>query len=324
MVALTLLGVSARAETVLRVGSIIPEGTSWARTMRAFAREVDGGTSGHVKIKLYFGGIAGDEMEELDRMRRGQLDGAVSGGMLCERIAPTYRVMRVPGLFQSRDENAYVLTRLKPDLDKEMLEQGVVHMGDAGVGPSIVFSRTPVASMSDLRAHPLWVWDADDPLKVFLPLMGFRVHAAPIAVAAREYDEGKSDGFVTPPMAALGFQWSTQVRYYTDLRITFISGCLVFTSRAYDPLPQEAKRLLVVATARAQKTFEDTGHKMDDDLLGSLFQKQGLKRVPVSESFRAEFFDAARAAREKVTGSYVPEKLVQRVLSMLADFRGSR
>lgn len=306
------------------MASIIPDGTSWARTIKAFAREVESGTHGKLKIKLYLGGIAGDELQELDRLRRQQLDGVVSAGMLCERLAPTFRVMRIPGVFQSRDENAYVLGRLKPDLDKEFLEQGFVHLGDAGVGASIVFSRSPVSSMGDLRSHALWVWDIDEPLKAFLPVMGVKITTAPIAEAGKVYDEGKADGFIAPSSAALGFQWSAQTKYFTDLRLGYVSGCLLLTSRAFDPLPNDQKQVLLTATARTQKAFEEQGRQMDDELMGGLFQKQGLKRVEVNDAFRAEFFDACRAAREKLVGHFVPEKLIGKVLSMLADFRGSR
>ena len=85
----------------LRLASIAPEGTEWARLSRSFAREVEHATNGQVLIKWYFGGIAGGETEVIDRMRRGQLDGAASGGMMCQRLAPSMRVMRIVGMLQT-------------------------------------------------------------------------------------------------------------------------------------------------------------------------------------------------------------------------------
>jgi TRAP-type C4-dicarboxylate transport system substrate-binding protein len=323
LLAIALIGASARGET-LRLATVAPEGTAWARLTRSVAREVENDSGGRLTIKIYFGGIAGDEMEMLARLRRQQLDGVFSGGMLCERLAPTYRVMRIPGLFQSRDENAYVLGRLKPELDKEFLEQGFVHIASAGIGPSILFSRAPVTTMAELRAHPFWVWDIDEPLKTALPLLGMQIKPAPISSAGRTYEAGAVDGFIAPPAAALAFQWSAQVRYFTDLRMGYISACLLIDNRAYDPLPRESKRAIVTATARLQSLVEEQGRRMDEELMGGLFQKQGLQRVPVSESFRAEFLDIAQRAREKMTSGFVSAALVQRVLGMLADFRGSR
>src|SRR3954463_9025735 len=72
---------------LLRFAAVAPDGTSWAREARAFAREVENVTANGVRTKWYFGGIAGDEMEELARLRRGQLDG-IAGAVYCERLAP--------------------------------------------------------------------------------------------------------------------------------------------------------------------------------------------------------------------------------------------
>jgi hypothetical protein len=65
----------------------------------------------------------------------------------------------------------------------------------------------------------------------------------------------------------------------------------------------------------------DLGRRIDDQLLGGLFQKQGLQKLPVSDSFRAEFFDAARVARAKMAERFVSRDLLNRVQSMLADYR---
>jgi TRAP-type C4-dicarboxylate transport system substrate-binding protein len=327
LAALLLVAQSVRADeshVVIRIGTVVPEGTSWARELKAFTREIATATNGKVQVKLYLGGIAGDEMQAWDRIKRQQLDGAFSGGMLCERIAPSFRVMRIPGLFQSRDENAYVLGRLKPQLDKEFLEAGMVHLGSAGIGATIVFSRTPVTTLSDLRQLRLWVWDIDEVLKMFLPAMGLKLNPTPIAQAAQQYDSKAFDVFIAPASAALGYQWSAQVKYFTDLRVSYLSGCVFVASRVFDALPEEYKQVLRSATAKTQVRFEDAGRKMDDELLGGLFQKQGLQKVPVSTSLRSEFFDVARTVRERMVGNFIAAPLVDRVLGMLADFRGSR
>jgi hypothetical protein len=53
----------------------------------------------------------------------------------------------------------------------------------------------------------------------------------------------------------------------------------------------------------------------------ALLSKRVLDSVPVSESFREEFFSAARAAREKLSDKFVKRALLDQVLKMLADHR---
>jgi hypothetical protein len=52
-----------------------------------------------------------------------------------------------------------------------------------------------------------------------------------------------------------------------------------------------------------------------------LFEKQGLRPMPPSEAFRSEFFESARAARERTAVRLIPRALLDRVLHLLADYR---
>src|SRR5260370_35112001 len=95
----------ARAEpTTLRIATIAPEGSAWARELRSFSRDVESRSDGAVRIKLYLGGIAGDEMEVLARIKRDQLDGTI-GSEICPRLAPSRKVARLVGTFQSPEES---------------------------------------------------------------------------------------------------------------------------------------------------------------------------------------------------------------------------
>src|SRR3954463_7446180 len=87
----------------LRLATIAPEGSAWARELAAYARDVDESTHGAVRIKIYYSGIAGDEFTVLDRIRREQLDGALASES-CTRLAPSMKVTRIVGLFQTREE----------------------------------------------------------------------------------------------------------------------------------------------------------------------------------------------------------------------------
>src|SRR5438067_13647475 len=112
-----------------------------------------------------------------ERVRRDQLDGVVSGGMLCMRLAPTMRVMRILGLFQSRAELSYVLGRLKPTIDEEMRRGGFYDFGLISVGPELIYSRKPIHSMAELRATRLWGWDVDDVMPGNLRALGIEVES---------------------------------------------------------------------------------------------------------------------------------------------------
>jgi TRAP-type C4-dicarboxylate transport system substrate-binding protein len=324
--ALTILWLAAGAahadeRVVLRFATVAPSGSPWARELANYTRHVESATAGRVFIKWYYDAVAGDEMEQLERLRRGQLDGSGSGQMLCEHLAPSLRVARLPGVFQDRDEAEAVLARLRPVFEKEAHEAGHTIIAVTGLGPSIFFTREPVHTLAELKRVRMWRWGADEVGVALSKEMGLDVVALPLSEAARAYDDRRVDGFLGIPSAALAFQWSAQVKYMIDLRNDYLFGCLVVADRAMSRLTLAEQAAVRDLGARVRERYDDLGRRIDDALIGGLFQKQGLTAVPVSESLRAEYFSAARAARERVADRFVPPELLQRVQSLLADYR---
>jgi TRAP-type C4-dicarboxylate transport system substrate-binding protein len=310
-------------EVTLRMGTMAPDGTAWARELNAFSRDVRARTDGQVRIKWYYGGITGDEPTMGERIRRGQLDGAASGGPLCETMAPSMRVMRVVGLLTTPREATFVAGRLWTIFEGEFHKSGMVALGTSTLGAHILFSRTPIRTMDELRKSRLWVWDRDDVLRAELASFGADLLALPVAAAARAYEEHRVDGFIAPASVALAFQWSPLTRYVTDLRLDFITACVVISDRSFDPLPQVARDAIKTAGTKLAVRFADIGIQQDAMLLHGLFQKQGVTTVPVDPRFSAEFFELARATRDKLDPKLVPQALLSRVLGILADFRAS-
>jgi len=274
-----------------------------------------------VRAKWYFGGITGDELETFDGIQKGHLDGIASGGMICERLAPSMKVQGLAGVFQSREEAQYVMERLRPTLEDETRRAGFELLIATGLGPEVIFTRTPVRSMAELRKLKMWRWSADEPGIAMSTEMGLSLVPTDLDVAGKAYDEKRIDGFLAIPTAALAFQWSAQARYITDLRPGYLTGCVLVTHRAMDRMSTEQQRVFRSLFAKYDALFQDMGRKQDEALLGGLFEKQGLKPIPPSEGFRSEFFEAARSARERAATRFVSRATLDRVLKWLADYR---
>jgi TRAP-type C4-dicarboxylate transport system substrate-binding protein len=312
---------AAHAKQVLRLATVAPEGTSWARQLNSLANEVEAATHGELGIKYYWGGMAGDEDVVAERVKKQQLDGVVSGGMLCQHVSPSMEILALPGIFQNGEEVAYVMRQLLPSLQAEAINSGYALLGTVTIGPDVLFSRQPVRTMADFRKTRWWRWDLDDRAIVMLREMGLQIVPTRLADASAAYEAQKIDGFMAIPMAALSFQWSAQVSYVTDLRVGIINACLLVGNRTFDKLPETHREALRAASAKLVARMDETVQESDDKLLSQLFARQGVKTVPLSESLRAEFFESARAARTRLGEKLVPAALLNRVLQILADYR---
>jgi TRAP-type C4-dicarboxylate transport system substrate-binding protein len=321
---LALVASVASAEPVtLRFATIAPEGTVWAHQLKQFAREVEAGTNGELRIKWYLGAVAGDELATLERLRHGQLDGS-TGTELCQRLAPTLRATSLFGLFDNQEEEDYVLTRIRPRLDEELHKNGFVNLGVVAFGNMIIFSRTPVRSLADLRRGSIWAWDIDPIWRTQLTAMGLHVLPLSVDAGAHAYEDGKTDGFMSVPAIALGLQWSAMVGSFSNLPVRFLPACFVVADRAIDPLPLSQQKVLRSAGSRLMVQFEKVARLQDQQLLGGLLERQGLRSVPVDARFRSDFFEAARVARERLGDQLVPHDQLERILQLLSELRAQR
>ncbi|HXU71535.1 MAG TPA: TRAP transporter substrate-binding protein DctP [Polyangia bacterium] len=318
------LGTARADPVVLRMATVAPDGTAWARELRAGAREVEDRTNGRLRIKWYFGAIGGDELTVQRRIRQGQLDGTASGGMLCTRAAPALRILRIPGIVQDRHQAAYVLSHLRPIADDEFRKSGLVNLGYSMLGASVLFTREPIRTFEDLKRARLWRWDLDDVAIELLRGAGLNIVALPLEAAGTAFDKQEIDGFSALPAAALAFQWSAQARYFTELPMDYLVGCMVVATRAFDELPNEDRQVLQTATAKMMLRAQDLDERMSEALFGSLFEKQGMHRVAPSKLLWAQFFETARDARQRLAAGLVDHELLARVLGWLGDYQPPR
>jgi len=303
------------------MATVAPDGTAWARELKAFVREVLAATKGQVLIKWYFGAIAGNEVEVQSRIERGQLDGTASGGMMCERVAPSMRVTRVQGVFRNRDEATFTLTHLNHTLEQEARKNGYTMLGTTGLGPDVVFTRNPVRSFAELQKLRLWRWDLDDLGVMMSRELGLHVVPLGLDAAARAFDDGQLDGFIAIPAATVAFQWFTRAHHLLDLRMGFLQGCLLVANRTFDRLTIDQQSVLRSSNAKLAMRMNDVGRQTDDALLGGVFAHKGVTVHVVDEGFRSAFFSAAREARERLGTRLVAPDLLRQVMSLLADYR---
>jgi TRAP-type C4-dicarboxylate transport system substrate-binding protein len=234
------------------------------------------------------------------------------------------RIARIPGLFASRDEVMYVLNRLHPEIDAEFRQHGFVNLGWSGFGFDAVFSRKPITSMADLRSGKFWLWSLDPIWQAVAREMGIAFVTSEPNDAAEAYRQQGLDGMVANPSVALVFQWSTEARYFTPLHAAFLPVCVLVSSAAFDALGTDEKDALRGASAKMLARVSDVSETTEQQLLGGLFEKQGLHRVRLSPELERAFLDEARRARDALGDKLVPTALLNRVNGYLAELRAKK
>src|SRR5215470_15855685 len=92
----------------IKVATLAPKGSAWAKILEEGAKSIADKTDGRVQIKYFFSGSQGDERDVVRKMKLGQLDGAALTAVGLGLIKGDVRVLELPFLFKTDKELDYV------------------------------------------------------------------------------------------------------------------------------------------------------------------------------------------------------------------------
>ncbi|MGO9446134.1 MAG: TRAP transporter substrate-binding protein DctP, partial [Thiobacillaceae bacterium] len=242
-------GVSAvHADQVytLKFATLVPTGTAWMKEIDQWARDLATRSHGRLVLKVYPGGVMGDEPDVLRKLHSQQLHGAFFTGYGVGRIFSSARVLEVPFLFMNTNESDAVRQQLMPDFEQRFRQAGFELIGWPEPGAIHFFSKEPIHSLAELKTRRVWLWQGDPLGEALADAAG--ISPIPLSIidvypqlAAKH---GSIDTVYNAPFGLIAMQWSSQLNYGSNIALTNAIGVLVVDSRFYDALPTDLRQLL--------------------------------------------------------------------------------
>ena len=93
---------------IIKMATLAPEGTEWHGLLVDLGQRWQKETNGEVRLRIYPGGVVGDETDMVRKMRIGQIHGAAMSTEGMSEINPYFTSFYMPMLYQSYDEVDYV------------------------------------------------------------------------------------------------------------------------------------------------------------------------------------------------------------------------
>jgi TRAP-type C4-dicarboxylate transport system substrate-binding protein len=306
----------ASAQTVLKIATLAPEGSSWMKLSHEWQRSVEARTAGRVKVKYYAGGVQGDERDMLRKMRLGQLAGAELTAIGLAAIDSEVRALDGARTYEELD---YARSVLGERLRKRFEEKGFVLLGWGDIGPIYLFSNRPVRAMEDWKHLKLWMW-SDDPVTRKL-LAALEVQGVPLGVpdVLPALATGQIDAFFASPLAALALQWSTHAKYATSTVMGQATGATVIYKPVWDAL-----------SAEDQKAIRDEAHAIEQRVIDQVrgdntraletMKVRGLAVVPTPPELERELEVRGWKVATEAGASY-PQEFQDLVKQVIEHFR---
>jgi len=315
-----VLAVASHA-AVLKIATLSPEGSDWMKVLRQSAKEIENQTSGAVKLKIYSGGVMGDDKAVMRKMRIGQLQGAVltSGGLV--NSYKDIGIYGLPMLFRNQAEVDSVRAKIDSVLMRGMSEKGFMGFGLAGVGFAYPMSQIRATSISDVRKMKIWTPDND--LGALTAFEAFEISPIPLPYGdvLMGLQTGLINGIASPPVGTLVLQWHTQVSYALDLPLLYVYGSFVLSKKAFEKL-KDTDRITVSSILNEAVRQVDESAKIDDLEAKSALARQGIEWIKPTEADFAEWEQLASISRGAlVQDDYVSDSLYRQVVSILQNSR---
>jgi TRAP-type C4-dicarboxylate transport system substrate-binding protein len=321
---LLTLGLASRgveAATVIKLATLVPDGSVWDKALKQMGSDWKERSDGRVTLRIYPGGVAGDEPDVVRKMRIGQIHAASLTVTGLSEIDPAFKVFTIPLFYDSYEELLFVLEAMEPYLAAKLEARGFVFVHWGHAGWVHLFSKDPIRQIADLKQQKLFVWAGQDDMVQWWKRSGFK----PVALAATDIMTGLQTGMIevlpTTPLAALNLQWFRQTPYMNELGLAPLVGATVVTEKAWKKISAADQKALLAAARRTEEQLEADIPRQDLEAVEAM-TKRGLEVVAVTDD--SEWREAAAEFADTMGGDIVPAEAFDRALAERNRFRSNK
>lgn len=282
----------------VKFGTIAPAGTPWADSLEEIKTRVNAESKGQTKVKVYLGGQLGGELEIMQKIRRGNIQG---GGLTCGAMAsiiPELDLLEVPFLFESSEEADFILDNyLLEPFTKLFEKKGFVMItwaenGWRSIGHKTKLIKTP----ADLKGVKIRSQES----KVHLAFWK-KMQAAPVAIAIPEVlpalQTGVVEAFDNTPLFTLAAEWQSAVKFYSVTDHIYQAAAVIYSKKFWDGLKPEDKKILMGPGNGLAKGIRGNVRKLGQSLMDVL-KESGVKTYVLTAAEKEAFKKASAGLAE--------------------------
>jgi len=306
---LLLAASTAHAKPItIKMGTLAPEGTTWYNGLREMGDRWSAISGGKVQLRIYAGGVAGNEGTQVRKMRIGQIQAAALSNLGLLDIDPGPQVINTPMLIEDYATLDCAMEKLAPVLEARLLEDGFVALSWSEAGWAYYFNRAAVRTPAEATRFKVFAWEGDPAAVVAFRRAGLNPVVVQSVEVIPSLQSGLIDGFFNTPLVALSMQWFALAPHMLDVPWAPLTGASVITKQAWEAIPAEyhAPFLQVAREIGAANKAEI---RRQDVAAIKVMQKYGLTVETVDAATRRQWAGMARGLYPALRGPVVPEDL---------------
>jgi len=305
---------------IIKMATLVPENSSWDLILKQTAAEWQKLSGGRVVVRIYAGGVHGDDPDVVRKMRLGTLNAAVLTAVGVAEIDKSVYALGVPLMYSSYDEAYAVLDKMRPQLEASLDAKGFEVLNWADGGWVQFFAQKPVATPDDLRQLKLFTWAGDADAVDIWKSAGFNPIPLPSTEIATALRTGLVNALGTPPQVAIISQFYEYAQNMTDLRWQLLLGATVIRKDVWERIPADIRPALAESAKKAGQRLRDEVRASGERDVAAM-KKRGLNVVELTPQQRALWQQTAESFYPRIRGKLVPADAFDEALKFRNEYR---
>jgi TRAP-type C4-dicarboxylate transport system substrate-binding protein len=320
LAALSPPSASAQAPLIVRMATLVPDGSSWHQILKETAEKWKTLSGGRVTVRLFPGGVAGDDPDVVRKMRLGTLNAGLLTAVGVGEIDKTCYALGIPLAYDSYEEVYYVLDKMRPKLEAALEAKGFVALNWADGGWVHFFTQKPVAVPDDLKPLKLFSWAGDPQSVEVWRSAGFNPVPLPSTEIATALQTGLVQALGSPPQVAVISQYFNHAKNMTALRWQLLLGATLVAKPTWEKIPADVRPALLEATREAGARLQAEIRQSEEKDIEAM-KKRGLNVVAVSPAQKALWQKLTESIFPKVRGPIVPAEAFDEAMRYRDEYR---
>lgn len=313
----------AAVESVkIKLATLAPEGSAWHELLKDLAAEWSQASGGRVELRIFPGGVAGDEPVVMKKMGINNYQAALISSHGLSTIDKSLRAFTVPRLIRTNEELAKAMDTMAPELEKRLEAKGYQVLFWADAGWVKFFTTTPDPTIEGVKKHRLFSWAGDEEGLELWKKAGFNVVPLPATELVTSLQTKMVNAFDVVPYYAVATQAYKHTPYMIDMNWAPLPGALIITKASWDKIPDDLKPVLKTVSAKYTARFRAETRKMEADAVEAM-KARGLHVVTPQPEVQAEWDRGIENAYSDIRGHYVSAQDFDWLASVLKQIRST-
>ncbi|MBI5544517.1 MAG: TRAP transporter substrate-binding protein DctP [Deltaproteobacteria bacterium] len=319
-----LVPAPASAQTVtVKLGTMAPDGSAWHSLIKQLGEEWGKASGGKVKLKVYAGGVAGNEGDMVRKLRIGQLNAAAISVVGLHDIETSNQCIATPGLIEDQAEFDAVFERSIPSFEKRLLEKGFVVLNWGDTGTVHMFFNKEIKGLADMKGVKMFTWAGDPTASKAWEAVGFQ----PVVISSTDIlpslQTGMIQAFATAPIMAFTARWYENAKWMVSGTWGHLPGATIVSKEVWEKIPAELRPQLLTIS-------RDIGGKVNKEVLRmqaesiEQMKKNGLKVVDIPASEKAGWTQMAEKLWPVVRGGICTEAAFDEIKKIRDEYRAAK